>query len=76
MKILDRRKPDVKFGTLEPGVVFLHKGTYYLRLQYLPVGCHVQMNAVSLVSGVITTIPTDAMVKPIDGEFVVKKVNA
>lgn len=77
MKIVDNYKPSVtRFCDLEQGVVFLHKDTYYMKLQPLPSGCPIMFNAVSLVSGVITTIIATQPVRPVDGEFVAKKVNA
>lgn len=76
MKIVNNYNPKpTRFCDLEEGVVFMYEDTLYMKLQTVR-NCPIMFNAVSLVSGVITTIISITPVRPVDGEFVVKKVNA
>jgi hypothetical protein len=78
MKINDSKSQDVVlFSELEAGVVFKLDGIYYMKIKYIRVYTPINAiyNAVSLNSGIPLYI-VDKYVTPVDGEFVVKKVNA
>lgn len=76
MKIVNNYNPKpTRFCDLEEGVVFMYEDELYMKLNRLDT-CPIMFNAVSLVSGIITTIVSISPVRPVDGEFVVKKVNA
>ena len=78
MKIVNNYKPKTtRFCDLEDGVVFMCEDTLYMKLRAVAMpNCPIVFNAVSLASGIIATIVAIKPVQPVDGEFVVKKVNA
>lgn len=76
MKIVNNYNPKpTRFCDLEGGVVFMYEDELYMKLNRLDT-YPIMFNAVSLASGIITTIVSISPVRPVDGEFVVKKVNA
>lgn len=64
----------VPFCSLEAGAVFYCDSDYYMKIDVLlpPKDAY----AVSLVRGACSIFRSDTPVLPVDGEFVVKKVNA
>jgi hypothetical protein len=76
MKIVDNSMHKItRFCDLEAGVVFMYEDTLFMKMENVP-NFPINFNAVSFVSGVITTIIAITPVRLVDGEFVIKKVNA
>lgn len=66
----------VRFHDLKPGDVFNYNGVCYMKIKYVIDSNHRSYDAISLVGGIPMGFSDNVYVDPIDGEFVVKKVEA
>ena len=74
MKINNKQFERVQFCDLNHGDVFIHGDSYYMKVTFRRQ-CALE-NAVSLSDGLLVHVVPDDFVRPVDGEFVVKKVSA